>query len=165
MKISLIVAAGIAVVAAKKPKRIESEFQDAKERGLNDVEESMIAKCGGKPAAPANAKDVDCWLSWDQSKIWCEAVCPAGYQPENKTWTSCRWNHSKERRRKFGNQLGPCIPLCPDMDEALKTLPDNVHVQREVKDGWRQEFYGIPTMKFSCTDKQDQLTIKGRFQT
>ena len=163
MKISLIVAAGIAVVAAKKPKRTESDFQDAKERGLGDVEESMFAECGGKPATPANAKDVDCWLG--TNLIYCEAVCPAGYLPGNKNRTICRWNHSKESRRQFGNQLQPCVPLCPDMDEALKTLPDNVRVQREVKNRWRKYKYGIPTMKFSCTDKRDQLTIKGRFQT
>ena len=169
MKISLLVAAGIAVVAAKKPKRTKSEIQDAKERGVGDVDESMFEKCGGKPTIPANANDVDCWLSWKGDSVWCEAVCQAGYRldsgkPDKARRAGCYLDHPKESRRKFGKELGPCVPLCPDMDEALKTLSSNVHVEREVRGGWRQDFYGVPMIKFACIDKRDQLTVKGRFQ-
>ena len=169
MKISLLAAAGIAVVAAKKPKRTKSEIQDAKERGVGDVDESMFEKCGGKPAVPANANDVDCWLSWKGDSVWCEAVCQAGYRldsgkPDKARRAGCYLDHPKESRRKFGKELGPCVPLCPDMDEALKTLSSNVHVEREVRGGWRQDFYGVPMIKFACIDKRDQLTVKGRFQ-
>ena len=166
MKISLIVAAGIAVVAAKKPKLIELE--DAKERGV--VEESMLDSCGGKPEVPANAKEVNCQLSSDKTFIWCTATCLAGYRPDSgrpgtRSWNTCDLDHAKESRRKFGKPLEPCVPLCPDMNEALKTLnPDIVHVQREVRDGWRRENLNVPMIKFSCIDRRDQLFVKGRFQ-
>ena len=169
MKISLIVAAGIAIVAAKKRELTKAEFQDVKERGVTDFEESMFEKCGGKPAIPENATDIECWASYHDfdnmknSFIGCEPICPDGWRPAKKSWTYCRLNHPKESRRaKFIKELGPCRPMCPDMGEVLKNLPSNVHVEHDVKDSWKWD--GIPRMKFSCSDKGDQLTIKGRFQ-
>ena len=175
MKISSIIVAGIAFAEAKKPKLSKSDFQDAKERGVSVEEEAMFEKCGGRPELPANAVGLKCkmWKGYTEragkmeySFIGCEPVCPAGWRPDQTRWTTCRLDHPKENRRnKWSKFLGPCIPLCPDMSEALKSLSSNVHVQHGVRDTWRAWTYEMPNIKFSCHDKRDQITIKGKFQT
>ena len=169
MKISLIVAAGIAVVAAKKSKLTKADFQDANERALgmsvSDFDDIIFEKCGGKPAIPENATDLICWLGsqTSDSYVWCKTNCPIGWRPEKNSWTSCNLDHEKENRRaKWFRELGSCRQTCPDMGEALANLPSNVHIEHDVKKRW---IWGeMPMMKFSCIDKRDQLTIKGRFQ-
>ena len=170
MKISSIVAAGIAVVGAKKPKFSKSDFQDAKERGITVEEEAIFEKCGGRPELPANGIDLDCFV-WNENgtennAIGCDLVCPAGWRPDRKSWSVCRLNHPKENRQgKWNNpKLGACIPLCPDMSEALKSLPGNVHVEQGVREAWRAWTFDMPNIKFACIDKRDQMTIKGKFQ-
>ena len=176
MKLSSIIATGIAVVGAKKPKFSKSDFQDAKDRGIFLEEEANIMheKCGGKPQLPANAIGLDCAV-WNEkgtdkstgiNSIGCDLVCPAGWRPDRKNWTVCRLNHPKENRRgKWNNpKLGSCIPLCPDMSEALKSLPSNVYVEQGVREAWRAWTFDMPNIKFACIDKRDQITIKGKFQ-
>ena len=90
MKISSIIAAGIAVVGAKKPKFSKSNFQDAKERGITVEEEAMFEKCGGRPELPANGIDLDCLIVRDKNSIVCVLVCPDGWRPDRQNWSYCR---------------------------------------------------------------------------